>query len=280
MREQGKHTLTNEDYHADTDYISSSQLKVALCPASYKYNIVDGLGEKKSNEGMELGNLVHTMALEPHMLEVEYWLYEGELTKTGLIPAKHKKEAVLNAKGRQIITQQQLDFANRARQNFLNNPHCAKFLFGENGENETSWFYRDDEIVERVTNGLVKKPFYMRVRPDRLVLDYENKKGTILDVKSTRKHTYQGFKNEVRYVRDYDLSAVMYIYVIYKLTGIMCDFAWPIVGNSVPYAPVALYPMSDETYAIGEEKFERAIRNIVLCEKEDSWNYQTTPQQI
>lgn len=60
------------EYHSKTDVISKSMLqKFSDCPARYKYLYIDG-GEGKKTKALQLGNLVHTLALEPELYKKRY----------------------------------------------------------------------------------------------------------------------------------------------------------------------------------------------------------------
>jgi len=79
MDYKGLHkTLSNEDYHAEKEHLSSSNLKMLLKDTQkfYKEKI---LGEKEPLKGafLDEGNYAHTLILEPHMVEKEYEFFPG-----------------------------------------------------------------------------------------------------------------------------------------------------------------------------------------------------------
>lgn len=63
------HNLSNADYHAHPA-VSSSQLKHMLrTPAHFKASLETS---KEPSDAMKLGSLVHTLLLEPHLVDYEY----------------------------------------------------------------------------------------------------------------------------------------------------------------------------------------------------------------
>lgn len=266
MRKEGEYFISNEEYHGDKDWLSSSVIKIALNPALYNFVVLQQKGEKKTNSGMELGNLIHTFLLEHDKFEEEYFVYKGELTQGGAIPKKQKDALAKEVDGRQIVTESQVEMAKLARVNCVSNEYVNEALFGSGGKNEYSYFYKDKELG-----------FNFKVRPDRIVF-FEDRI-IIYDVKSTRNIDVNSFARDAKYKFHYDLSAYMYCYVIFKMFGIMPSFAWIVVGSD-EYAPVAFYPCSDKTLLEGKEKFDTAIENIQTRTKEGNWNYQMKPVEI
>jgi hypothetical protein len=265
-RQEGEYLISNEEYHGDKDWLSSSVIKLALNPALYNYVVLQGKGEKKSNAGMELGNLIHTFLLEYEKFEEEYYVYDGATNKDGSVPKKKRDELEVVSEGKQIVTTEQVELAELARKNCLLNDYTNEALFGHGGKNEVSYFYKDNELG-----------FNFKVRPDRIV--FCDNKIVIYDVKSSRNIDPSGFGRDAKFKFHYDLSAYMYCYVVFKMFGIMPSFAWVVVGSE-EFAPVAFYPCSDKTLLAGKEKFDVAIENIKTRTKEGNWNYQREPIEI
>jgi hypothetical protein len=81
---KGFSEVSNEIYHADTEYVSSSVLKTILKDiGDYKKQYIDG--EKKSfsnREALDFGSYLHALILEPHLVDVEFQVFSG-LQKEG-----------------------------------------------------------------------------------------------------------------------------------------------------------------------------------------------------
>lgn len=101
------HNLSNADYHAHPA-VSSSQLKHMLrTPAHYLAAIHR---PKLATDSMHLGSLVHTLLLEPHMVDDEYTVMPkfDRRTKQG----KADYEAWLEHNGNKTaVTAEQMDTA-------------------------------------------------------------------------------------------------------------------------------------------------------------------------
>lgn len=110
--------LSNDDYHNNRSHASSSVLKVALeDPVEYRKVYVEGKKKKEfSNQNaLDIGNYVHTLLLEPELLEKE----------TAVYPARQRRGksweffAHQNA-GKTIITQAQLEVVEALYNEFKN----------------------------------------------------------------------------------------------------------------------------------------------------------------
>jgi hypothetical protein len=257
MREPGKYAdISNEVYHADPYYFSSSQLKEALnSPAHFKHYVVDKGGKNKATRAMDKGTLTHTVVLEPWRVDEEYIVYQGDLTATGLVPAGAVKSHAKEFPNHTLISPEDYEFAKKARQGFEEYPEAAELIFGEGCEYESSWYHDCKETGLR-----------LRVRPDCININ----KGVIVDLKTTRAKSKHEFQRDALYTFSYDLSAYMYLKLIYDMTGVKCDYYWFTVGTE-SMCPVAVYKLSLDTIESGKKKFYKAIDNIKTA--------LTTPEQ-
>ena len=239
--------MSNEDYHSDKHYFSSSQLKEALnSPAHFKYYVMDKNSKKKSTPAMDRGTLVHTIVLEPYKFDYEYRIHAGDLTPTGLIPAASQRAHDKEYPGIKLITQDDYDFAKRARDNFEQYPIANELLFDKGCEYEPSYFIHCEQTGLR-----------LRVRPDCINIE----KRYIVDLKTTRCKSKIEFAKDANYNFHYDLSAYMYVMAIYQATGVLCDFYWATVGTE-DMCPTSIYKVSFDTMERGKGKFFKAIENI------------------
>lgn len=260
--------ISNDDYHADRHYFSSSQIKEALkSPAHFKYLVLDRQGKKKSTGAQELGTLTHTILLEPHKFDSEYVVYSGdvELNKDGTVPSRVSRPLMDKHPGMTVISKEQYDFAMRARRNVEKYQQANDMLF------HSSTTYEESHYADCPETGLK-----LRVRTDALNLE----KNVIIDVKTAADVDMYQFKRAVSYSWHYDLSAYQYQYVIYLLTGQVCDYYWLVIGKD-EMTPVALYKMSDVTRDDGKKKYFKAIDNIkTALLLSDEYRYQLSPQEI
>jgi hypothetical protein len=274
MRKPGKYLISNDEYHADKDYLSSSIIKEALpSPAHFKYSILQGNKQHKDKASFEFGTLVHTVLLEPQLIETDYIIYTGEkpdadgklFNQDGAIRAKEKKQLLEKHPGKTIVSQAWYEFAVKARSNCQVYNEAAKYLFSETGESEPSYYNKCSET------GL-----HLRVRPDRI--DLTNK--FIVDVKTAQSADREDFKRDVKYNWHYDLSAYMYCLQVFLLTGIECDFYWIVVGKE-DLCPIAVYKASLATLEDGKKKFFKSIDNIkTALAMPDEVQYQYKVEEI
>jgi len=187
--------LSNADYHAQTEWLSSSHLK-SLLPERYKTG--------GSQEALDFGTLVHTVILEPENLG-EYVALDADKigVKSDGTPAQNPtmtaawKRAVAEAEadGKAVIAQRDLDRAWAMRESIVEHETAARLLFSDDGTSELSAFAVD-------VNGIRH-----RARFDRRI------PGVIVDLKSTSGRP--GRESTARSVIDYgyDLSAAHYLAV-------------------------------------------------------------------
>lgn len=207
--------LANDDYHAQTDWLSSSYLK-SLLPEHYK--------QGGSQEALDFGTLVHTAVLEPDNLS-EYVALDAATigVKSDGTPAANPtmttawKRAVAEAEqcGKTVIAQTDLDRALAMRAAVEAHPVAAKLIYGE-GQVEESAFVEIDGVP-------------CRARFDKRI------PGAIIDLKSTS--TKPGADAIGRAVIDYgyDLSAAHYLAVAEALDLEAPAFALVFVAKARPW---------------------------------------------
>ncbi|HKY57623.1 MAG TPA: PD-(D/E)XK nuclease-like domain-containing protein [Aeromicrobium sp.] len=209
--------MSNTDYHAQTDWLSSSVLKKNL-PEHYKTG--------GSQEALDFGTLFHTVVLEPELV-AGYVALDAEKigVKADGTPAQNptmtaawkKAVAEVVADGKQVVAQQDLDKAFAMRDAVKAHETAARLLFEEDGRNELSAFATDDAGTLH------------RARFDRII------SGAIIDLKSTSGKP--GADSITRSVIDYgyDLSAAHYLEVARMLGLDVQAFALVFVQKEEPY---------------------------------------------
>lgn len=212
--------LPNDDYHAATDWLSSTQIK-KLLPENYK-------AAPPSSDALAFGTLFHTCVLEPENLAgyvvLDAAAIAGDNPKTGKpydaphMTARYKAAvAEAEADGHTVVTQEAWDKAHAMRDAIAAHDTAPRLLFEDAGRNELSAFAIDE-------NGLKVK-----ARFDRLV------PGIGVDLKSTSGRP--GRDSIARTVVDfgYDLQAAHYLAVADLLGLDMQAFAFVLVTKDEPY---------------------------------------------
>lgn len=205
--------MSNEDYHAEAEHLSSTTLKRAL-PELFK--------EGGSQEALEFGTFVHSVVLEPDTLHRYTVLDAAKIgVKADGTPAQNPtatsawKAAVLEAVscGLTIVTQESWDKAHRMAEAIHEHPEALAVLHGGEGQNELSAFTTD-------ANGQK-----IKARFDRLI------PGAVVDLKTT--NAKPGADSLSRTVLDYgyDLSAAHYLDVANLCELDVNTFLWVFVSK-------------------------------------------------
>lgn len=209
--------LPNDEYHALTDWLSSSMLKGEL-PEWYK---IGG-----SQEALDFGTLFHTVVLEPDNLDA-YTVLDAEkigvkadgsrAANPTMTVAWKNAVAAVEGEGKTIVAQADWDKAHAMRDAVAAHPTAASLLFGEEGAAEESAFWVDDHGVKH------------KARFDKHI------PGAIIDLKSTS--AKPGGDSLARAVIDYgyDLSAAHYLAVAEGLDLDVQAFAFVFVGKEPPH---------------------------------------------
>lgn len=210
--------ISNNDYHAETEWLGSTQLK-ALLPEEYK---VGG-----SQEALDFGTLVHTVVLEPDNIAGLVALdaekigvkADGTVAQNPTMTAAWKRAvAEVEQGGSTVVAQSDLDRALYMRDSLLAHDTASELLFSDDGRSEVTAFAVDETGVQH------------KARFDRLI------PGTVVDLKTTA--SKPGAHSLTRAVLDYgyDLSAAHYLAVA-ELLGIETGgrFTLVFVGKEPPY---------------------------------------------
>ena len=241
--------ISNNVYHLLKTHYSSSQFKHAVdSHASFRWYLENGhVGstEWKAGSAMDFGSLVHTLLLEPHLVEKEFAfmdvLGQNFRTKAG---KEYKAQFLAKNKDKIVLQAHDLDRAKMCVDAVKEHSFAMKLLEAK-GEPEVSGFFEYEGLEQRI-------------RPDRLVSDLDGRT-VIVDIKTT--DDIEKFERKAKWELDYDLSAYMYQLGHSIITGEMVDFFFLVVESSAPHR-VAVYRASDKFLETGKRKYEKALANI------------------
>ena len=131
---------TNDEYHADTQWFSSSQVKCfADGPAMYHLRYVQGV--RQTSTAFALGSLVHCMFLEPNEIEDRYSVCPIKDRRT----KAYKQWVAENDNAKTIVSQSEWDTALSCC-NALHGHDIAKQIIDADSETESSWRYKHNGI--------------------------------------------------------------------------------------------------------------------------------------
>lgn len=237
----GIHSMTNEAYHALTDWHSSTQLKAHL-PETYK-------AFTGTSPALAFGSLVHTLALEPELAADVVPLDEvaigvkadGTPAQNPLMTAAWKKAvAEVEVDGKQVVSQSDWDRAVAMIDAIHDHPEAGPLLFSDNGVNEESLLWIDDAGVKH------------KARPDRRI------PGAIIDIKTTvaQPGSHSLGNTVIKY--GYELAAAHYLAVADGLKLDVDTFIHVWVEKVAPYR-VTVTELDDFFLARG-----RSLRALAL----------------
>ena len=240
--------ISNEDYHADREYISSSALKLILKdPKEYfKRYVKNEKGDAISKSAFDFGTYVHALILEPDTVGNEFAIFEGK-TRRG----KVYDEFVADNGGKIIITTSQADKAKEMVAQLKVNKKANNIINLEEGSVEQTVCVELDGVKIKVRTDYNNQTA-------AIIGEHVIPFGLIVDVKTTSDpiDKFSIGKTIARY--DYDLSAALYIDVLQEQLGTEQTFVFCFLSKITN--EVELYQASDDMIENGRRKYKAAIK--------------------
>lgn len=247
--------ISNEDYHAGRSHISSSGLKLLLRDerAFYKQYITNETAGP-SGPALDIGSYLHCMILEPHLLDIEFAVYQGA-QRRGAAYEVFKKEH----EGKTILTKSQHSHVSGLVDNF----NKGKIIIGDDGNEKevmiSSFFTKgkpEESLFGELDGVNVKVRFDYRKEWDDFA--------SINDLKTTgdMAHTPLLVENVCR-KWDYDLSAALYVDMASKYTNKPHDFYFTFISKAD--GGTYIYKASDQMLTEGRRKYKEAIVKLKLA---------------
>lgn len=250
----GINKVSNQDYHKDSEYMSSSDLKTLLADPSKFYN-EKVLGNKEEREEIAAfaeGSLTHTLILERHLAEHEYQYFPG-IRKAGPEWEEFKSKA---DSVRPIISAPQKQRCLKNLESFKRSKPAVELISGGFSEHTICQIIQDLKI---------------KVRCDYINVD----KGYIVDVKTS------GFpvtpKESFTFTIDkykYDLSAALYCVVAesyYKKPFTFYFIAIEKPKSLLAAGECVVYRVSQETRLRGDHMVSQALHMYKKCIETGLW---------
>ena len=241
--------ISNEDYHGDRTYVSSSALKLILKdPKEYFKVYVKNEKNNISRAAFDFGTYVHALVLEPETIDKEFALFEGA-SRRGKVYTEFKE---IN-KGKIIITKSQALKADVMVEKLRENTKANNLIDLEEGSVEQTLCVELDGVKVKVrtdyNNQTVAK-----------INDQLFPFGLIIDVKTTSDpiDKFSIGKTIARY--DYDLSAALYVDALQEQLGTDQTFIFCFMSKLTN--EVEMYQASDEMIANGRRKYKAAIKKL------------------
>lgn len=246
---------SNQAYHANTEFVGSSTLKLYKRSPLHKKQGIDS-----TSEALIFGGAYHCFVLEPDVFEDTYFIFDDryeikELLKTYSNPrgtkkyTEFKENEMLKATGRIVINID--DFLlMREMKKMLFSHRFVYWLFNY-GENEISHYMILDGVK-------------VKIKPDSL----HKKARIIADLKTTTDASLDNYYHEAA-KRSYHISGALYCDVaeaIYTESLKAFDFFLICQEKTPPYA-VAIYRVTYNFLAIGRYEYELCLQQHKYCEE-------------
>ena len=244
----GLNKCSNLDYHADTEYISSSNYKTLLTDVGkfHKEKILGIREEQEEKSYFVEGSYVHSLILEPELLDEEYAIFPGK-RKAG----KEYEDFKEKHSDKQILS-------------IVQKERCERFLEAYKGlEARLNLIQRgeSEHTVCGTLNGIKTK-----VRCDYININ----ESYIVDVKTSSMPVDQeSFKETVEKYK-YDLSATLYLNMVEQYYGKSFDFYFACIDKK--NLTCELFKLSKESRAKGQSYINKAVLIYKKCLSTDNWN--------
>lgn len=248
--------FSNAEYHADKSYHSSSQLKLINDdPSEFERQILKGEREQLEGSYLDIGSFVHTLLLEPHMLDQEYAIAHECFQRRGkswtAFVEKHE------GSGKVLLSASMAEQGRAYAASVKACPPALELLAHAKKQNELS--------ICRIIDGVPCK-----VRWDNGVAGE-----FMLDIKTTAKPSGIDYFRETIYEYEYDFSAAMYKRVADEHYAEVLQrpvdhvYYWLVISKEDHQAD--LYRAKQSTLAGGLKKFNESISTYKQCKASGIW---------
>lgn len=256
--------LSNEQYHANRDFVSSSQLKQLLNESPAYFKEYFERRAQKSTAAMGLSTLVHHAVLEGEDFIRRYVVmpkFAGHANST--VHKAAKAEWIAAHRHKIIVTEAELETLEGTYESIFNHADASLLLRG-------SSFERSGFFVDHTTS------VPCRIRYD----SYDKSTRIISDIKAVRSCKRDKFQFAIRDYR-WDMSLAMYGEGIKAIDGAgPDDFVFIAVEKTRPYQ-VAVYPIAPRTLKIARYDYNNALLKLQSCMASNSWpSYQSEMEEI
>lgn len=242
---EGFHIKTNAEYHQNKTHLTSSSLKLLLKSPAEFYDQWANNAPKEEKDVFQEGSLTHSLALEPHLVPVQYAFYPG-LRRVGAAFEQFRDENP----GKAVLTTAQKLRAESYVRAMHKNETALSLLVG--GEAELS-------LTSTIAGVDVK------CRADYINWD----KSYIVDIKTS------GWPAEVDVFRQvlndykYDLSAALYCQIAEQRYGKSFDFYFIVISKVDKVCNV--FKLSAATRALGAAQVMTALSRYKKCKESGLW---------
>lgn len=244
-----KLTESNKDYHANTEFISSSGLRLYLkSPEHYLHYIQNG---QESKPAYVFGSFYHTSILEPEKLDEEYVREMMKPDQLHGMTAKANKEwrAYIEASGKSVIDEATAEKVEMMKEKLKTSPDLTKLV--DKGINEESYYVEGFEGCK------------VKVRPDKVTAN------AIIDLKTTDNASTEGFTRTI-FKYGYHIQAALYLDVLGQFDKKDRQFVFVAQEKTEPYS-YQIFRLSDDIIEYGRWQYKDLLAKHKKCSDEMKW---------
>lgn len=246
----GVFDYTIEQYHASEGLSRSSLWTFKQLPYKFWYEKLSGQYETPADtEAFILGDLVHSMTLEPDTLNDRYMVMPNidRRTKSG---KELYAQVMIEAAGKQLVKPETMAMAEDMSRSLLSNLTVCELLRDAKMEKSIYWKHEPTGLI-------------CKARPDVW-------QGHIVsDLKTTIDASFRGFQNSA-YRYGYFLQAGMIYEALKSIGEPFHNFVNICIEKTKPYAK-GLYMMDDEAVQFGIDMFHALMERIAICYEKNMW---------
>jgi hypothetical protein len=210
-----------------------------------KYILREKDDEIRNVSAFRFGSYMHSMILEPHLLDVEYKIFRG-----GTRVKKAYKEMVADNPGLEIMTESEENQAHSLMKVYNERSEAVDLIKG--GEAEATLCVNLDGVD-------------IKVRADYVNVE----KGYIADVKTTADETnVWEFKKTIKKY-DYLLSAALYCQAFERHYGKPFDFYFIVLGKFTKTCDV--FKIGKDSMERGVDRVNNALALYKQCKESNNW---------
>lgn len=252
--EPGIYDISNDAYHSSPGLSRSALWTFRDLPKKYWHKYLSGNYEQpKESQAFALGNLVHSLLLEPDNIVNTYHLmpYVDRRTKEGKERWALALELLADKKA---VTEDDFNKAKLMSESILANPMISNVLRPvDNVMVEQSIYWRD------LTTGLL-----LKCRPDAF------KNSLVIEIKTCDDASPRGFQlSATKY--GYYLQAAMAYEGLLSIGIKMEHYMFVCVEKEAPFA-TALYRLDDDALQYGLDLLGKIKSEFKKCQDSGVWN--------
>jgi len=229
--------ISNEDYHKDRNFESSSSLKLFLKDSReyYKRYILKEEQAPMYKSAYDFGSYIHSLILEPEKTDDEFIIFEG-LTRRGKAWTDFKganQDKIIITKSQELM--------------------AISLIAAYRSNADTEGLIQNGHAEHTLCTNL--EGLDIKVRADYI------KEGMVIDVKTTSEPVdkFSAAKTIVRF--DYDLSAALYTDAFRKYTGKELDFLFIFLNKQ--NNDIAVLKASTNLLENGRRKYKASIKGLL-----------------